>query len=300
VVGQRPSSKTQIVQASVVNLEIGKGVSLVTVPDVLAADRASAQQSLAAAQLLYQEVLQPSSDADKGKALAQDPPAHTQVPPNSTITVSIGTGLTIVTVPDGLVGASLDQAAASLAAANLTAVPQEADGVEPANQVIGIDVQPGQQVPAGSPVTLRYSNNGLMVMPNLLGQSRDQAVSKLQAQGWAGDAGSLGVTEQPTSARGSIGAVLSQNPPAGSPVKKTGTPVSVAVGARQVSVPNVVGKTQQQAAALLAQAGATNVTFTDAGKPPAGQAAGRVQAQSVKPNTAIGPNTPITVAVYSG
>ncbi|HYN72140.1 MAG TPA: Stk1 family PASTA domain-containing Ser/Thr kinase, partial [Nakamurella sp.] len=289
VVGQRPSSQTQVAQASVVNLEIGKGVSLVTVPDVLNASRASAQQALAAVQLQYQEVLQPSSDADKGKALSEDPPADTQVPPNSTITVSIGTGLTIVTVPDRLVGASLDQAAASLAAANLTAVPQEADGVEPANQVIGIDVQPGQQVPAGSPVTLRYSNNGLMVMPNLLGQSRDQAVSTLQAQGWAGGTGSLGVTEQPTSARGSIGAVLSQNPPAGSPAKKTGTPVSVAVGARQVTVPDVVGKTQQQAATLLAQAGATNVSFTDAGKPPSGRQAGRVQAQSVKPATAIGP-----------
>ncbi|HEY5150630.1 MAG TPA: Stk1 family PASTA domain-containing Ser/Thr kinase, partial [Mycobacterium sp.] len=282
VVGQRPSSQTQVVQDSTVNLEIGQGVSLVTVPDVLNADRASAQQSLAALQLQYQEVLQPSSDADKGKALSENPPARTQVPPNSTITVSIGTGLTIVTVPDGLVGASLEQAAASLAAANLTAVPQEADGIEPANQVIGIDVQSGQQVPAGSPVTLRYSNNGLMVMPNLLGQSQDQAVAKLQAQGWAGDTGSLGVTQQPTSARGSIGAVLSQNPPAGSPVKKAGTPVSVALGARQVSVPNVVGKTQQQAATLLAQAGATNVTFTDAGKPPSGRQAGRVQAQSVK------------------
>ncbi len=35
VVGQRPSGQTQIVEASVINLEIGKGVSLVTVPDVL-------------------------------------------------------------------------------------------------------------------------------------------------------------------------------------------------------------------------------------------------------------------------
>jgi hypothetical protein len=42
------------------------------------------------------------------------------------------------------------------------------------------------------------------------------------------------------------------------------------------------------------------MTFTDAGNPPAGQQAGRVQAQSVKPATAIGPDTPITVAVYSG
>jgi serine/threonine protein kinase/beta-lactam-binding protein with PASTA domain len=300
VVGQRPSSQTQVVQASAVNLEIGKGVSLVTVPDVLNADRESAQKELAAMQLQYQEVLQPSSDADKGKALSEDPPAHTQVPPNSTITVSIGTGLTIVTVPDGLVGASLDQAAASLAAANLTAVPQEADGVETPNQVIGIDMQPGRQVPAGSPVTLRYSNNSMMVMPNVLGQSQDQAVSTLQAQGWAGDPGSLGVTQQPTSARGSIGAVLSQSPSAGSPVKKTGTPISVAVGARQVTVPDVVGKTQQQAATSLTKAGLTTVTFAGAGTPPSGKQAGRVQSQSVRPGTAIGADTPITVAVYSG
>ncbi len=190
----------------------------------------------------------------------------------------------MVTVPDGLVGASLDRAAASLAAANLSAVPQEADGIEPPNQVIGTDVRPGQQVPAGSPVTLRYSNNSMMVMPNLVGQSQDQAVSTLQEQGWRGDSGTLGVTQQPTAARGSIGAVLTQNPTAGAPVKKTGTPVTVAVGVRQVTVPNLVGKSQKQAAALLDQAGATNVTFTGAGN--------RVASQSVPPGTAIAPDAP--------
>ncbi len=298
VVHQRPSSQTQVAQDSPVNLEIGKGIPLAIVPDVVGDTREAAQQALAGAQLQYREVLQPSSDADKGKALTEDPVALTQVAPNSTVTVNIGTGLTIVTVPDGLVGQTLDQATATLQAANLTAIPQEADGVEPANQVIGIDQQAGQPLPASSPVTLRYSNNSMMTMPDLQNRSQDQAVAALQAQGWVGDAGSLVVTEQPAP-RGSIGSVQSQNPAAGSAVKKTGTAVSVAVGARRVTVPNVVGKTQRQAATLLAQAGATNVTFTSAGSPPSGQA-GRVQGQSVGANTAIGPDTPITVAVYSG
>jgi beta-lactam-binding protein with PASTA domain len=80
-------------------------------------------------------------------------------------------------------------------------------------------------------------------------------------------------------------------------VRKTGTPVTVALGVRQITVPDLVGKTQKQAAALLDKAGATKVTYTNAGTPPRGQA-GRVQGQSVPANTAVPADTPITVSVY--
>ncbi len=66
---------------------------------------------------------------------------------------------------------------------------------------------------------------------------------------------------------------------------------------RQITVPDLIGKTQKQAAALLAKAGATKVTYTNAGTPPRGQA-GRVQGQSVPANTAVPADTPIAVNVY--
>ena len=79
VVNQRPSSQTQVAQDSAVNLEIGKGVSLVSVPNVVSYTPEDAKRALNEANLQYEEVPQSSSDADKGKALAQDPAPQTQV-----------------------------------------------------------------------------------------------------------------------------------------------------------------------------------------------------------------------------
>jgi beta-lactam-binding protein with PASTA domain len=73
--------------------------------------------------------------------------------------------------------------------------------------------------------------------------------------------------------------------------------VSVGVGALRITVPNLVGKTREQATTLLDQAGATNVTFADAGTPPRGQA-NKVQGQSVPANSVVAAGTPITVNVY--
>ncbi len=297
VVGQRPSSHTQVTHDSPIDLEIGRGVSTATVPDVRGNLAAAAKQVISNAHLVYAEQLGPSSDADKGKVVAQDPSPQTQLTPNATVTVTIGTGLTLVTVPNGVVGKNLDDATAILQAAQLTVVAEDGDGVEPAGQIIAMDVQPGQRIPQGTPVTVTISNNTLMTMPNLQNQSRDQAVATLKAQGWAGDTNTLGVTEQATNTPALIGAVLTQQPAAGSAVRKTGTPVTVALGVRQITMPDLVGKTQKQAAALLDKAGATKVTYTNAGNPPRGQA-GRVQGQSVPANTAVTADTPITVNVY--
>ena len=86
------------------------------------------------------------------------------------------------------------------------------------------------------------------------------------------------------------------------PVAQDSSPasaVSVAVGVRGITMPDLVGKTRQQAETLLQRAGATNVTFIDAGTPPRGQG-NRVQSQSVPANTGVGADAAITVSVYGG
>jgi beta-lactam-binding protein with PASTA domain len=138
-----------------------------------------------------------------------------------------------------------------------------------------------------------------MAMPNVQNQTPDQAVATLRSKGWQGDAGSLTITEQVIANPAQVGVVLSQQPAVGAAVNKTGTPVSVAVGIRGITVPDLVGKTRQQAERLLQRAGATNVTFIDAGTPPRGQA-NRVQSQSVPANTGVGADAAITVSVYGG
>ena len=133
--------------------------ALAIVPDVVGNLAAAAKQTIINAHLMYAEQSQPSADPDKGKVIAQDPSPATQLTPNATVTVTIGTGLTKVTVPAGVVGQSLDEATAILQAAQLTVVAQDwPTGVEPPGQVIAMDQQPGQLIPAGTPVTLTISN----------------------------------------------------------------------------------------------------------------------------------------------
>ncbi|MET0865013.1 MAG: Stk1 family PASTA domain-containing Ser/Thr kinase [Nakamurella sp.] len=294
VVNQRPSNQTQVAQDSAVNLEIGKGVSLVSVPNVVSYSPDEAKKALNDANLQYEEVPQSSQDADKGKALAQDPVPLTQVVPGSVVKVTVGTGLATVQVPDGIVGQQLDAATAALTGAKLQVVSQEADGTEPANQVLTMDPAPGAKVQEGTPVTLTVSNNALMVMPNLKNSTPGEAVAALQDQGWNGEADNLTRSTTPVSNPALVGAVVDQSPAAGSVVPKTGTAVRVTVGVvTQINIPTVTGL--PEAAARAAMAGIPNVTFAQVGGTPPGQA-GIVQGQTAAGTVDLG--TPVTVNVY--
>src|SRR6478672_11647743 len=278
VVNQRPSSQTQVAQDSAVNLEIGKGVSVISVPNVVSYTPQEAQRVLNEANLQYEEVPQASSDADKGKALAQDPAPQTQVTPGTTIKVTVGTGLETVQVPDGLVGKSLEEATAILTGAKLQVVSQEADATEPLNQVTQQDPAAGQRVQEGEVVTLTVSNNSLMVMPNLRNNTPGDAAAILQERGWAGDASTLSQSTQPVPNLALVGAILNQTPAADSVVPKIGTAVRITVGVPgQVDIPNVVGKPEAEARALMA--GVPGVSWAIVGGTPAG-AAGTVQGQT--------------------
>ena len=134
------------------NLEIGKGVSLVSVPNVVSYTPEEAKQALNEANLQYEEVPQSSSDADKGKALAQDPAPQAQVAAGHH-----GQGHRRHR-PGNRAGArtawsaeSLDEATAMLTAAKLQVVSQEADGTEPANQVLQMDPAAGTAGAGGHP-----------------------------------------------------------------------------------------------------------------------------------------------------
>jgi len=294
VVNQRPSSQTQVAQDSAVNLEIGKGVSLISVPNVVSYTPQEAQRVLNEANLQYEEVPQASSDADKGKALAQDPAPQTQVTPGTTIKVTVGTGLETVQVPDGLVGKSLEEATAILTGAKLQVVSQEADATEPLNQVTQQDPAAGQRVQEGEVVTLTVSNNSLMVMPNLRNNTPGDAAAILQERGWAGDASTLSQSTQPVPNLALVGAILNQTPAADSVVPKIGTAVRITVGVPgQVDIPNVVGKPEAEARALMA--GVPGVSWAIVGGTPAG-AAGTVQGQTAAGLVNIG--TGVTVNVY--
>jgi serine/threonine-protein kinase len=297
VVDQRPSQRTQVDPNTPVSVEIGRGVTVVSVPDLKGATGSQARARLAAVKLVYAEKLAASSDPDKGRVIAQDASARSSLRPGSTVTVTIGTGLNLVTVPDGVIGSTADAARGVLRAAGLTMVVREGDGAAPVNEVIALDQPVGRQVPQGTPITVTVSNNTLMVMPTLGGTPQD-AVTTLRSAGWAGDLAALAVSAQPTANPAAVGTVVAQDPAPGTLARKIGTPVRLAVGVRQVQMPSLVGRTQQQAARTLARAGATAVTFADAGAGPRGRA-GRVAAQSVPAGTPIAADAPIVVSIFT-
>ncbi len=297
VMQQRPSGLTEVGRGTAVNLIVGHGVRAVSVPDLDGMTPDQARQALAPLRLTYVEQTQPSSDADKGRVVAQSPGAHETAAPDTAVIVTVGTGLPMVTVPEGILGVGVDEATGILQAVGLTAVGVEQDGTQDSGIVMGADHPPGQQVPEGSPITLNYSNNALMVMPNLVGRSPAAAAAALQDRGWAGDAGTFARTPSPTGSASLIGAVVTQQPVAGSVVRKFGTPVSVGIGVIQVTMPALVGRTRPEAEAALAAAGATSVTFRSGGTAPQGQQ-NRVRGQSVPAGTAITADTSIVIVVY--
>jgi serine/threonine-protein kinase len=266
------------------------------VPELVGLSEGAAQQALTAANLAFAEAKQASSDADRGRVVAQSPDPQAPAAPGSVVTITIGSGMTLIDVPDGLVGKNIDEATQTLQAAGFTVVSQETDGTQPANQVIGTDQPAGKALPEGTPITLQYSNNALLLMPSITGQTPDRAARTLQNLGWGGSVDTLSVTQTPTNAQ--VGSIVTQDPAPGAVVNKVGTPIQIGVGVKQITMPNLVGKTQPQAATALSQVGATAVTFTDAGAGPRGQA-GKVKSQSAPPNSAITPETPVVIAVYS-
>ena len=127
---------------------------------------------------------QSSSDADKGKALAQDPAPQTQVAPGTTVKVTVGTGLETVQVPDGLVGRVPGRGDGDAdrreAAGGVRRTPTAPNRRIRSSRWIR---PPGSRVQEGTPVTLTVSNNSLMVMPNLKNKSPERGGGRAAGSG---------------------------------------------------------------------------------------------------------------------
>ncbi len=130
-------------------------------------------------------------------------------------------------------------------------------------------------------------------VPDLSGFQHAQVVSQLAERGLK-----LGVENSVTSDR-PIGTVILQNPLASTKVAKN-TPVDVtySAGPGTVSVPTLIGLTQQQAADALTAAGLTVGNVTQASSP--GTTAGTVVDSNPKVGTAVSKGSPVALVISSG
>jgi len=157
--------------------------------------------------------------------------------------------------------------------------------------VIGQAPKSGKRVAQGSSVRLLVSKGppGVKV-PNVVGLAAADAVQRLQAAKLAAT-----LTQTPSSQ--APGTVLAERPAAGKRAKPgTKVVLEVAKGRPSVAVPNVVGRTEPDAAAALRQAGLT----ARAVQVPSSQPKGTVVAESPTAGRKVAQGTAVRLNVSKG
>jgi beta-lactam-binding protein with PASTA domain/predicted Ser/Thr protein kinase len=223
-----------------------------TVPNVIGRESATATQILQNRGFEVDIVNVENRDVERNTVASQDPRPDTEAEEGSTVTINVSTGPGEAAVPS-VSGLPEDEASDQLTAAGFEPRVERVFSDDVRRGRV-IDTQPGSGsvIEVGSPVTMRVSRGVEQVeVPNLVGQSEDDARNALQ------DAGlSVGEVTEQESADEEPGTVLEQDPAAGEQVDRDSS-VGLVVAAEppDVAVPDVVDLTEEEATATLEDAG---------------------------------------------
>jgi beta-lactam-binding protein with PASTA domain/tRNA A-37 threonylcarbamoyl transferase component Bud32 len=224
VIEQDPPAGSQAPKGSAVVITVSASLGKAIVPDVKGAELADAKKQLKDAGF-KREVTQIHSDrVKKGIVIGTAPPAGTRLELKSTVTIQVSSGPRVVDVPS-VVGLSQGEAEGEIRQAGLVPRAQRQESTEPEGQVIDQIPDAGSSAQRGDTVTIVVSSGvGTVTVPNVVGESKDAAVSDLHAAGL-----SARVIIQTTDDPNSDGIVLSQSPQGGSKLPK-GEAVAISVG----------------------------------------------------------------------
>jgi beta-lactam-binding protein with PASTA domain/serine/threonine protein kinase len=223
------------------------------VPDVAGFANADATKRLdqAGFKVATTRQTQFSETIAKGSVIRTSPGSGARARRGATVTVILSAGQERYVVPR-VRGQAESAARAALSTIPVTVVSrQTADDQIPKGQVIGTQPAIGQQVRRGQVITIIVSTGPPFVtVPDVTNQSQDSATAALQGAKFT-------VTvQQQFSDTAPEGTVISEQPAANQQAVK-GSTVTIAVskGPEYVELPNVSGKTGEQATALLSDAG---------------------------------------------
>jgi serine/threonine-protein kinase len=228
-----------------------------TVPYGIANNTQDAVVSLLKASDLQAEALTEYHDTiPDGTVISVEPGEGQPIRRGATVTLTVSQGIRMVTVPDGLVGMTQEDAEAALAEADVqlgdvhteyfddvpqgqvTAVSHEADASIPHNEAVSLTVSGGP-----APVTLSQQ----------VGRSFDAAKAALEADGLQVERG-----DDEHHDAVPAGQVIRQTPADGTVVHRGDTvTLTVSSGPPIVTVPNVVGLRTRDARIALENAGLT-------------------------------------------
>jgi serine/threonine-protein kinase len=214
VLESNPASGARVDEGTAVDLVVGAAPDTVGVPNVVGLNEDRARSTLEDAGFTSINSRQVQSLEDEGTVVSIDPAEGAQVSPSTPITLEVSTGT--ITMPDvrNQQEAAATQALADVGLTNVTTTEMESD--QPAGTVLGTDPAPGNQVGAGTRITLQVSGGVTTIaVPNVIGQTETAARAALQ------NAGFTNIRTQPTENDGSVeeGQVLNTNPEPGTEVE---------------------------------------------------------------------------------
>jgi eukaryotic-like serine/threonine-protein kinase len=221
--------------------------SKVSVPGVVGLSLPIAQDRLDALNLNPNPIYETSTSVASGNVIDQVPGAGAKLKSGSDVTLTVSSGAGSVQVPS-VVSLTQKQATAQLRAAGLKVqrVITQQDSSVDKNDAIATSPDAGTTVPRGEGVVLILSLG--TALPNVVGDTLSAAQQALD--------GYKVLTTQQVSTTATAGTVLSQVPPANTPVASNSTVnLTVAAAAKTAAVPDVVGYTMAGAAQTLRSIG---------------------------------------------
>ncbi|GAA3215007.1 Stk1 family PASTA domain-containing Ser/Thr kinase [Oerskovia jenensis] len=230
-----------------------------------------AQQALDEVGLEFLKAIDQESQLPKDTFVSSSPESGTEVDKGTEVTVFFSAGPAAVIVPN-VAGLSQEQARAEIESAGLAVDPtvdQEDNGTVKKGLVTRTEPAADESAPAGSAVKI-FISSGLVTIPDLVGKPQAEAETALDDL----DLSYAIVEEESTK---TAGTVIKQNPGAGP--GKQGQKVTLTIaktpapaGPEMTNVPDMVGKTLDEAKELLGGAGLNsgNVTEKESASVPKG------------------------------
>jgi len=235
---------------------------------------------------------QMSTEVEKDRAIGTDPKAGTEVEPGSQVTLFVSTGPDEVEIPT-VRGKLQSDAVEALEKAGLVVSTIETahDPSIESGRATGTDPIEGTIAKPGDEVTL-YISDGQVELPDLVRKTEAEARQILIDLGLVPN-----VTYQDNPAV-APGEVVTQSPVAGLVPQRSSVTLTVAREPSTVTVPSVVGKTQNEANSLLQAAGLQvgDVTYQSSPTVPLGN----VISQSPEGGLSITVGQPVKLVVSSG
>ncbi|PVE05632.1 Stk1 family PASTA domain-containing Ser/Thr kinase [Streptomyces scopuliridis] len=260
--GRRPVMPRRGVVAAVVAvllvLGVGTGVWYINsgqftrVPSLLGQSEQEARKRLSDAGLEVKVTRDFSESFDRGTVMGSDPAPRARIRGNGSVTVVISRGPQIVKVPD-LESMPLGEARRALKKVGLAAgvVTREFSEGIPQGTVIGSTPAAGSEVRPDSGVALVVSKGSPVDVPDVTGQSVQDATAELEDKGLK-----VKVAAERVNAPEDAGSVARQSAAGGARLARGDTvTLTVSKGPRMISVPDVTGKKTDEARQLLEDAG---------------------------------------------